>query len=598
MPSVRTSEELRDIRYYKALKRISRFLQNWIYLLIAACTVLTLIGLDSNNWQYTYTDADGYMRALRIYHWLLNPTFWEQPIPESNYPFGEIIHWTRSMDILWLINILPYTLIGINDLREIIFLGGALLSPWLFVLTAIALVYGLRRRFNIYLCIFGCFILLSDPIIQNYYAIGRPDHHSLMGLLGIYAVSLNLCWLKKRQNRYLRWLGFSLALATFTAIEGLILYALFLSFFVYIYIFKNISLLPAVKTAKYFAICLSLFWFINPPYEGWFYPDNGRLSILFVSFAWFIFLALYGIELGHLHTRALKIWSLICAGLGIALLLLVIFGTNIYHFPLDNEISNVWSSRISEMKPIWKQNIQLILAVYSFSGIALILSFWLVQYKPYQRMMILNLCIGLPLYFLNCVALRFANYQILYSILPWLCLVDMLYRKSAFAQRKSTEFPLKIWEYCLGILLLQQLVFVPYNIAALEKKQKSAFNRRLCQSVSQIGGTLVTDNFLSPQYMWECNVNTIGTPYHRNREGLVDNHTLLQATDDKTIIPLLLKHQVRQILLFDKYDKYYDMSEENKDKLYYRLIKRENIPSYLEEVPDIKANTRHYRVKL
>ena len=105
-------------------------------------------------------DADGYMRALRIYHWVLNPTFWEQPISESNYPFGEIIHWTRPMDIIWLINTLPYMLMGINDLKELIFLGGALLSPWLYVLSSIALIYGLRRRFNIYLCLLGCFCLL------------------------------------------------------------------------------------------------------------------------------------------------------------------------------------------------------------------------------------------------------------------------------------------------------------------------------------------------------------------------------------------------------------------------------------------------------
>ena len=598
MTSARSSEEIREIRYRKALKQMSRFLQKWIYLLVAALTILTLIGLDTSNWRYTYTDADGYMRALRIYHWVLNPTFWEQPISESNYPFGEIIHWTRPMDIIWLINTLPYMLMGINDLKELIFLGGALLSPWLYVLSSIALIYGLRRRFNIYLCLLGCFMLLSDPIIQNYYATGRPDHHSLMGLLGIYGVSLNLCWLKKRHNRYLRCLGFTLALASFTAIEGLILYALFLGFFISLYIFKNISLLPAVKTTKYFAICLTIFWFINPPYEGWFYPDNGRLSILFVSFSWFIYCALYGIEVGHLHTRALKIWSLICAGLGIALLLLVIFGTDIYHFPLDNEIRNVWSNRISEMKPIWKQKWELNLAVYTFGALSLLLSIYQLRYKAYQRLMILNLCLGIPLYGLNLLALRFANYQILYTILPWLCLIERIYKNSAYAQRKSNEFPAYVWELCLGILIIQQLLFIPFNLKAMQQERHSVFNRNLCQNVERIGGTLVTDNFLSPRYVWECKVTTIGTPYHRNREGLVDTHTLFQATDDNTIVPLLLKHQVRQVLLFDKYDKYYDMSEENRNKLYYRLIKREQIPNYLEEVPDIKSNTRHYRVKL
>lgn len=134
------------------------------------------------------------MRALRVWHWLAAPSFWEQPLAESNYPFGEILHWTRPMDILWAVNAIPFLHLG--NLRDTVFLGGAFLAPWLCVLSAIALAYGLRRQFNVYLTLFGCFIFLSDPVMQNYFFIGRPDHHALMALLGIYAVSLNLCWLK------------------------------------------------------------------------------------------------------------------------------------------------------------------------------------------------------------------------------------------------------------------------------------------------------------------------------------------------------------------------------------------------------------------
>lgn len=59
-----------------------------------------------------------------------------------------------------------------------------------------------------------------------------------------------------------------------------------------------------------------------------------------------------------------------------------------------------------------------------------------------------------------------------------------------------------------------------------------------------------------------------------------------------------MKHQIAQILLFDGYDRYYDLSPANRDKLYYRLIKRENIPSYLEEIPSPLNNARHYRVRI
>lgn len=592
----RTPAETADLRYRRTVKKLTRFIKDWLYLIIAAGAVAALIGADASYWNYTYNDSDGYMRALRVWHWLAAPSFWEQSLTESNYPFGEILHWTRPMDILWAVNAIPFLHLG--NLRDTVFLGGAFLAPWLCVLSAIALAYGLRRQFNVYLTLFGCFIFLSDPVMQNYFFIGRPDHHALMALLGIYAVSLNLCWLKKRHNRYLRLLGFSLALATFAAIEGVILYLLFLSFFLWLYVFKNVSPVPAVKTAKYFAVALTCFWLLNPPYEGWLYPDNGRISILYTAFSWFVFVALYGIERSRLHTRPLKIWSLICAALGTALLLLVCFGADICRFPLDGEISRVWSSRISEMRPVWRQDWDTVLAVYPFGAASLILSFLLLRCKSYRRMMLLNLCLGLPLFALSLAALRFANYQSLYNILPWLCLIDLTYKKSAYARRQSLEFPASVWALGLGILIFQQFVFLPFNINALNKKKAPVFSPALCQNVRNAGGTLVTDNFLSPRYVWLCGVNTVGTPYHRNRAGLVDTHNLLQGTDDRTIVPLLLKHQIAQILLFDGYDRYYDLSPANQSKLYYRLIKRENIPSYLEEIPSPLNNAHHYRVRI
>ena len=596
MPFLRTPEEIADLRYRRALKKITLFLKNWLYLIIAAVAILTCIGADFGNWNGMYNDADGYMRALRIWHWLLNPSFWEQPLWESDYPFGEVLHWTRPMDILWLVNTLPF--LGLDSLKDAVFLGGAFISPWLHVLSAVVLAYGLRRRFNVYLTLFGCLLFLSDPVMQNYFFIGRPDHHSLMALLGIYAVSLNLCWLKKRHARYLALLGISLALAAFTAIEGMILYLLFLGFFVSLYVFRNLSLSPAVKISFWFSAALTLFWLSNPPYEGWLYPDNGRISVLFVTFSWLIFGALCGIGRGRLHTRALKIWSLICATAGILLILLIIFGSSFLHFPLDSEIYSVWSSRISEMRPATRQNWDIIIAVYLFPAASLLAGAALLRYKPYRRIMWLNLTLGVPLFILNLAAIRFSNYLCLYNIMPWLCLLERLYQKSAYARRCSDRFPVSVWWLGLGVMIAQQFLFLPFNINALEKEQTVSYSHAMCENVRRVGGTLITDNFLSPQYVWLCNVNTVGTPYHRNREGLVDTHRILQSTDDKEAVPLLLRHQVTQILLFDRLYRYYDLAEKNRDKLYYRLIKRENIPDWLEEIPAPLPQARHYRIRL
>lgn len=597
MKKKRPTKVIADLRYYQTLKKISRFLNKHIYLLMTTFTVLTLITFGAGNWNSAYLDADGYMRALRVYHWILNPSFYEQTITESNYPFGEIIHWTRPIDILWLVNTLPF--LTMSNLKDIIFISGAFVSPWLAVITTLLLIYGLRHQFNIYLTIFGCFLFLCNPTLQSYFSSYRPDHHSLMILLTTYAFSLCLCWLKKRHTRYLRLLGIALALCVFTAVEGIIIYALFLGFFLFLYIFKNIALLPSVKTAKYFAYSLTIFWLLNPPLQGWFYPDNGRISILFVTLSWLIYIALYGLDLSHLHTRIIKLYGIILASLGCATFLLLIFGTNIYQFPLNDEINNTWGFRISEMYPLWENPLPNIIAYYFFPAISLLLNFKLLKLKHYKRLMTLNLCLGAPLFILSIFASRFLNYQNLYTIIPFLCCIESMYKNSTFYKQRTGDFPSKIWLACISFLLLQQLAEMPYALTLKDNTPTKTFSASTCQKIQSIGGTLLTDIFHSPEYIWKCNITTIGTPYHRNQEGIIDNHNILYQTNDNELIPLLLKHQIRQILLFDAYDnKYYNMSKTNKDKLYYRLIKRENIPSFLKEIPSDIVTFRHFQIKL
>ena len=92
--------------------------------------------------------------------------------------------------------------------------------------------------------------------ILGYFGFHIADHHSLCLCLEVYAFSLVLCWLKKRQDRYLMRLGFVLSLLMFTAIEGLLIYFVFLVFFVYLYIYKNI----AIRTAKVISLYCALFF--------------------------------------------------------------------------------------------------------------------------------------------------------------------------------------------------------------------------------------------------------------------------------------------------------------------------------------------------
>jgi hypothetical protein len=590
----RTFTQRREIIYRKINRAITRFFKDHLILITATLAAVAFLGDRLGSWGAFYVDADGYMHALRMYHLILNPSIWEQPILETNYPFGEISHWTRPTDIAWLLSMTPF--LWMQDLKEAVFLGGAIMSPLIGVLSAMMMVYGLRRQFNVYVALFGCVLFVFQP---SYFSPWSADHHALTTFFGITALSLTLCWFKKRHNRYLRLIGFSLALMTFNAIEGFIVYALFLGFFLQQYVFKNISLMPAVKISKYFALALCGLWLIDPPYQGWFYPDNGRASVLFVTFSALIFASLYLLDKSRLHTVRLKLLSLICTAVGSILLVLVIFGANILNSPMDSELYNVWGYRISEMRPISRQSWQEIISNHFFAVLSLLIAAYWCKKKPYARIMQLCLCLGVPLFILSFGAARFSCYQLIYAIPPVLCVVEEKLKQAKYLAHTDNQYG-RVWAVMMLFLLALTLKEFPDNLktvtqgAAPIQKTMPA-----CEKVREIGGTLVTDVFLAPMYVWNCAVTTVGTPYHRNRNGILDNEAILDATDDGALIPLLLKHQVSQILLFEDYSTpRYNLDEKNADKLYYRLLKNQNVPEFLEEVPSYEKTVHHYRLKI
>lgn len=587
----------KTILYYQNLKKITGFLKRNIFLIVLTLAVWTLLYDPLTQWSGAYQDSDGYMRAIRVYHWLLAPTFSEQPIYESNYPFGEFLHWTRPMDIIWALFTLPFQYM--ENLKDTVFFSGIFIAPCLGILAAVALTYGLRRTFNIYLTLTGVLLFLINPNVQSFTSPARPDHHALLLCLSVYGVSLVLCWLKKHQNRYLRWLGLTLALCTFTSVEGFILYAVFLSFYLYLYIFKNLSLQPSLKISKYFAFFNTLFWLLNPPAEGLFYPDNNRLSILFVAASWLAFVGIWILEKSRIHTPKLKLLSLWSISLGFILSLITIFGPQILNFPMELAPKEIFSMYCAEFQSIYNLDFSMIAPRWISVLIAIPLNLFMLKKRPYQRLMILNLIIAIPMFILSLWALRFTIYIPLYTILPILSYIDWLYKKSGYSKNKNLNFPAYLYYLILGIFLLQLMAGIPYSLKTKDTKLHNVYQKSTVQTIKNIGGTLATDYFLGPRYVWEADVNIVASPYHNNKEGISDTQKLFSSETPGEAIPIILKHQITQILLFDNYNvKAYPLDEKNKNKLYYRILKQENIPPFLKEVPDMPENTYLYQIKI
>ena len=82
------------------------FYKRFEYPFIALFILITQLSILPELNSY-YTDTDNYTHAQRVYDLIVSRTWAETPYIHTNYPFGEILHFTRITDLFWLFFSLP-----------------------------------------------------------------------------------------------------------------------------------------------------------------------------------------------------------------------------------------------------------------------------------------------------------------------------------------------------------------------------------------------------------------------------------------------------------------------------------------------------------
>lgn len=65
-------------------------------------------------------------------------------------------------------------------------------------------------------------------------------------------------------------------------------------------------------------------------------------------------------------------------------------------------------------------------------------------------------------------------------------------------------------------------------------------------------GSILLFDSQGPEAIWATERPVIGTPNHRNIEGIVDTHTMLYGQSSDEVIKLLKKHSVTDVLITDQ----------------------------------------------
>lgn len=538
----------------------------------------------------TYIDTDGFMRAQRIFDWLNNFSWFETKSMHSNYPFGEVLHWTRPMDILWLLIAFPFMLF--MDTKEAIFNSGFMLSPLMEVISFLILLWGLRPYLSLKLRFVALFLLMLQLPVIHIYIFSRPDHHSVLALLTIATVACGLRYLAFRNKRTMAAAGFFAAMSVWIAIEGLFLAYSFLGFLLLLWLVKGEGIKEARIFSAYFFLGVFAAWLINPPFEGYFYPDNGRLSVLYVVIVGITLLAVSRLNfLAGKFSMSSPLKLLVVLGIGIACFGVIwsIYGFDVlFASPFPKEIKDIWVERISELYTPMEG----IIFFFSYGLIPLIAlvigSFALFAKDNPFKLPLCFFMFGLAVYtaLTYTIGVRFANYASIFAVLVFVFIVDLWLRKSGINDKYVRRFsPLKRkiiavfgWSFLFIYTIFINVFWVHGNNVS-----HSYLPDKFYQVVlSDREGSVLSDVFYGPHIIWKANRPVIGTPYHRNVEGITDTHKIFFAEDMEEARRLVLKHDIRDIFLPGLFNLAYFKDFWDYDKrLYSRLITNENIPCWL-----------------
>jgi len=134
------------------------------------------------------TDPDTWLRLTLVREWLMGGGWYNHLVPNSNAPMEAAASpWTRPVDVVlaFFVYLQPETIdINLRIMRA------SLLLPWLWMALLIA---GIHRAVRFILPMNSAYVMatvliLTTPILLNYFGLGNADHHAPLAVLFIWAI--------------------------------------------------------------------------------------------------------------------------------------------------------------------------------------------------------------------------------------------------------------------------------------------------------------------------------------------------------------------------------------------------------------------------
>lgn len=532
----------------------------WVETLAYMALIALIYWRQYLGWNGEYLDSDNYFHVLRIMDFFKHPSYFEQPFMYTNYPFGEILHWTRALDLFLALFTLPF--LSFYPLKTAAFYGGLLVAPFFGLCTGYALLRGGRLILQAKYRLLAAVLILVQVNVVRVVFFNRPDHHAAFFFLSALMFWQMTAFARFNTVKNLKIAALVAAFSLWMAAEGVFLAIVAILFLFYGYVFLGYAYQHLLDFARLYLFGTLVFWLLNPPYEGLFYIDTGRLSLFYLAAAVALFGILYMAR--NITSKKRQLSTIAIAG---ATFIAVLAAVGLLKSPLDGRLFMPFVARIEEMK---SGNIYTL--AYPVMGI---LAALLLAVKYRKQGFFCYLFISMLVYGgLTAVSMRFLPYAGMYA-----ALILALWVQDFFSTEMAKFFA------ALGLVVLE---YVSFTIHALSTNMTLppvlVIPFEHIKALPQ--GVFATDIFFASDIIWEGGHYVIASPYHRNVEGIMDNHQIFFSTDEQEVAQLIRKHKVSYLFLTEglSTDIYYQEPLKNCDKLYGQILGCRNVPAWLEEI--------------
>lgn len=603
-------------------------------LVVAGLSVLLVWGVVPEVLDGQLVEPDNYMRLVRVTQLVETGNWYDNTIPRSNAPFGEVLHWTRPLDVLLLggtVAFLPFL-----SFSEALHLSGVLFPPLVLILICYAVGWACiplaGERFRFY----GMITLLAQPGVVSHGLLGRVDHHALMFLLFAIVLGLVIRWVGGTGGRWSpAWAGAMLGLGLWVGPEFLLPIALVLGTGAAIWAYDGaVDAEGNRQLAMGLLVFVTVAWLLEHPPGRLLAEEYDRISAPHVLFAilagsfWMVVARLE--EMGTRRSRDLMtatgksiviVSGAVAAG-GVMLLLYPSF----FQSPtadIDPLIWALWRGLIEEGQSWVSHSGQveignlvvhlgalvfclpflawalvkerttpqrwswafLALALVSYGGLAL----YMVRHVPYAE-----------------ILLAIVTVTFLSRILPKLDPVRNRHLRTA--ARASTAAVLVTGPLFLGLALTSLGGETGMEVREVSRQ---IADRCPLSSLTQIlsnqtglgdrARTIVAHLDYGPEILYRTPHRVLGTLYHRNADGVRAGFAVLRGTDMDQVRDTVRARGVDLILVCPLHSRLYgDTSAEDADiPTLHDLLLSGRPPDWLERVSvpiDVAGEFRLFRV--